>query len=80
MLSTLTVEKASFTEKSVDCLYFSSFLGRSEYIYWSDTKIRAKYSEKRSGMNSPAFVILQFFPKLTERGSSNSKTITKFVL
>ena len=32
MLSTLTVEKASFTEKSVDCLYFSSFLGRSEYI------------------------------------------------
>ena len=32
MLSTQTVEKASFTEKSVDCLYFSSFLGRSEYI------------------------------------------------
>ena len=32
MLSTLTVEKASFTEKPVDCLYFSSFLGRSEYI------------------------------------------------
>ncbi len=32
MPSTLTVEKASFTEKSVDCLYFSRFLRRSEYI------------------------------------------------
>ncbi len=40
MLSTLTVEKANFTEKSVDCLYFSSFLGRSEYILvrYKDTK------------------------------------------
>ena len=32
MLSALTVEKTNFTEKSVDCLYFSSFPGKSEYI------------------------------------------------
>ena len=32
MPNTLIVEKANFTEKSVDCLYFSKSLRRSEYI------------------------------------------------
>ena len=32
MPSTLTVEKASFTEKSVNCLYFSKSLGKLEYF------------------------------------------------
>lgn len=32
MPGTLTVEKASFTENSVDCLYFSGSLGKPEYL------------------------------------------------
>ncbi len=44
MLSTLTVEKESFTENPVDCLYFLSFLGRSEYIL-----VRYKDSKSPSG-------------------------------
>ena len=79
MLSTLTVEKASFTEKSVDCLYFSSFLGRSEYILVR-YKDKSKIFRKKSDMNGPAFVILQFYPKIAEKAYLTSKAITKFVL
>ena len=32
MPNTLPVEKASFTDNSVDCLYFSSSMGKSEYF------------------------------------------------
>ena len=79
MLSALTVEKTNFTEKSVDCLYFSSFPGKSEYILvrYKDT---SKIFKKKLDMSYPAFEILLFFPNISERASSNSKTITKFVL
>ena len=32
MPTTLNVEKTNFTDNLVDCLYFSSFIGNSEYI------------------------------------------------
>ena len=79
MLSTLIVEKANFTEKSVDCLYFSSFLGRSEYILirYKDTK---RLFRIKSDMSNPVYEILLFSPKIMEMDFSTSKIITKFVL
>jgi hypothetical protein len=52
MPNTLTVEKASFTEKPVECLYFSSSSGKPDYLLvrYKDTK---KFFKKKLRYEQP---------------------------
>ena len=79
MLSALMLKRRILPRNRL-IVFISPAFRESLNIYWSDTKTRVRYSEKRLDMSYPAFEILLFFPNISERASSNSKTITKFVL
>ncbi len=79
MLSTLTVEKASFTEKSVDCLYFSSFLGRSEYILVR-YKDKSKIFRKKIRYERPSIRNFTILSENSGKGLFNVKSNHKVCL